>query len=173
MELAALQKELRSLIKGRASQGPSSDPYIRAVAQSPHLQIVREIALYWLAYSVEKTCPLTCNALKRRGNFDETIGAFIEHEVPPFIEDLASAFLVEQSGHLEPLVASVAQFERAILNVKRGDAGTYVIQWEHEPYSALASLMNAMPLLEPMPGAAYQTVVSGNLPDLFTVERLR
>lgn len=167
---ATQQRKLFGLTKGSYLVSEGDDPYICAVAQSEHLELVQEIVIWWRAYGLERYCPLTSAVLKRHELFDETVSTFTrEQRISPFIEKLGTTFLEEMSGHEHSLIASVAQFELALIKVKQRDAAEYVVDWEYEPYTVLNSLINNLPLDEENTEDSYRTIVSGELPKLFLV----
>jgi len=69
--------------------------------------------------------------------------------------------------HPDNLVASVAQFELALLTVRQGDPRTHVIRWDIEPHAMLTSLARGIPLVEDSQKGAYEIVVSRDIPSLF------
>ncbi len=171
MELATLQRQLRGVIKSTYQVSEGDDPYIRAVAESPRLALVQEIIAWWRAFGLERYCVLTVALLKRRDLFDQAVHTFIRTQrIYPFMEELGQAFLRQMSDHEDRVVASVAQFELALIRVKQDHTTEeYSIDWEHEPYTVLDSLINGLPLDEESVRGAYQTVVSREIPGLFKV----
>jgi hypothetical protein len=170
MELATLQRQLLGLIKFSYQVSEADDPYIRTIAQSSHLQMVREIVLWWRAYSVERYCFFTATLLKRLDCFDDAVLAFVStHSLSPFIEKLGPAFLDAMSDHADPLVASLAQFEHALIKVKKGDLTRYVVAFDHEPYVLLNSLLTGDPFDRAGTAGRYQAIIAHDIPDLFEV----
>lgn len=170
MELATLQGKLLGLIKSSYQITDDDDPYIKVVAQSEHLRMVREVVLWWRAFGVGRFCVLTSTLLKQQGMFDEAVSAFVrKRRISPFVEKLGPTFLDELSHHEDSLVASLAQFELALIKVKKGDPNDYVIDWEYDPNAVLGSILNGLPLDRERIQASYQTVVSRNVPDLFHI----
>jgi hypothetical protein len=173
MELATMQRQLRDLIKHAHHPAADEHPYIRRVAGSPGLAMVQDIILWWRAFLLEQYCRLTARVLKERQCFEETVDAFTRaRQLPPFVEDLGEAFLQEMRQHPDSLLASVAQFEYALLCVKRGSAMRYVVHWEYEPYGILHCLMQGVPLAAAQIPGRYQTVVSGDIAGHFQVRTL-
>lgn len=170
MDLAAHQRKLLGLIKSTYQGADDDDPYIRAVADSEHLRLVREIADWWRIFNLEQYCVLTSRLLKRKGLFEETVHAFSgKSGLSPYIERLGAGFLEEMSRHHDSLVASVARFELALIRIKRGDVGRYVVNWRHAPHIILDSLIRGSPYSEKEAEGLYQTVVSIDLPGLFQI----
>ncbi len=170
MDIATLQRELFRLIKSTHRVNEDTDPYIHLVAKSEHLRVVRDIVFLWRAYDLERYCVFTMALLKRKGLFEETVLTFVQKKsISPFIEKLGAAFLEEMSGHIDTLISSVARFEAALIKVKRGDTATYVVEWDHEPYSLLAGLMANTSLDDTSIRGSYRTVISKELEGLFQV----
>jgi len=170
MDLTTLQRQLRGLITSTSQVSAGDDPYIQAVAHSEHLQVVQDVIHWWRVYDVERSCVLTTTLLKQRGRWDETIGSFVRQRTStPFIEQLGTMFLETLCGHDDVLIASVAQFELALMNVKQGDAKDYLVAWAYEPYAVLASLLTDRPVDEVGARGAYRTIISRHLPQLFQV----
>src|SRR5437773_10124074 len=59
------QRGLLDLVKNRGSA--RGDPYLQRVANSRQLAMVRKIALWWRAVSLEAQCRLTAGLLKKLG----------------------------------------------------------------------------------------------------------
>lgn len=170
MNLDSLQHELFHLIQGDSPRSPETHSYILEVAVSPQLQLVRSIALWWRVFGIERFCPLTSALLRRDGTLEDLVQTFLRQtDVSPYIEQLGLAFVTEMTGHNNRLVACVAEFERALIRVKQGDANTYRIEWAHEPYAILDRLLRNLPLLESELEGRFHTIVSSHLPRLFEV----
>src|SRR5581483_27099 len=123
MDLAAHQRNLFRLVTLGRRDLTTSDPYIQAVAASPHLDLLRGVILEWREFDVERSCVLTAALLQRLGIFKEVVHDFAGLQpISPFVEKLGEAFLDYASAHPNRLVGCMAQFERAILRVKRGSA---------------------------------------------------
>ncbi|MGE0826160.1 MAG: hypothetical protein AB7G75_17090 [Candidatus Binatia bacterium] len=173
MDLAIHQRQLLGLLKGTQQITESADPYVQSVARSAHLPIVQEVIQWWREYGLEQTCPLTTTLLKRRGLFEEAVRTMGRTHLPsPFIEQLGMVFLEMLSRETDSLTASLAQFERALIQVKRGDNATYTIAWEYEPYAVLSQLLGSNGFDDSAIRGSYQTVVSHAFPELFRVVAL-
>jgi hypothetical protein len=173
MELAAMQRQLRDLIKHSYHPTADDPPYIRRVAGSPGLAMVQEIILWWRTSLLQQYCRLTAQALQARHCLAETVHAFTRaRALSPFIEELGEAFLQDMRQHPDSLLASVAQFEYALLCVKRGHEQSYVVHWDYEPYGILHCLMQGLPLATAQRRGQYQTVVSRHIPGYFQVRAL-
>jgi hypothetical protein len=170
MNLAAHQRKLLGLVRSTYEVRTDDDPYIHKVAQSRDLEEARRNVFLWRIYVLERTCALTFTLLKQRNLLKETVSAFItRHNISPFRETQAPAFLELLSGHQDSLIASVAQFELALLKVKQGDLGSYVVPWYVAPHTILHSLARDTLLEDAVPKGAYQIVISHDLPSQFQI----
>ncbi len=169
MKLETLQTQLLSLIKSSEYSG-EGEPYLHLVQHSQNLKVMQSIIFQWKAFEIEQYCVFTTALLKRKGLFDAAVQTFIEKaRISPFIERLGFLFLEEMSSSSDTLVASLAQFERALLSIKQGDEATYVIEWDYNPYALLEALLHNMPLEERRGTISFRTILSKDLPRLFQV----
>ncbi len=169
MNLATQQRALLGLIRGNGETAMGNDEYIDAVARSRDLQEARRNIFLWRTYVLERTAALTFALLKRRGLLREVLGAFItESNISPFRETQAPLFLESLCSHADPLVASVAQFELALLRVKEGDRRVFVSEWSTDPYCVLNGLAQDLPIEDAAPGN-FRVEVSNDLPYLFRI----
>jgi hypothetical protein len=167
MDLATHQRTLLGLLRSTHQVSVDDDAYIRRVAQSRDLQEARRNIFLWRIYVLERTAALTFELLKRRQLLKDTLNDFIAwHNISPFREMQAPAFLEYVSGHRDCLIASVARFELALQKVREGDPTTYVIHWNVEPGAILNSLAKRMPIENEAPGL-YRVLVSRALPHYF------
>jgi hypothetical protein len=173
MDLETLQRHLLSLIKNTEFTN-EDDPYLYLVQHSKHLKVMRSIIFLWRAYEIEQYCIFTAALLKRKGLFDEAIQTFIKKtSISPFIEKLGPMFLEEMSNHSDTLIASLARFELALIRIKQGDATTYVIEWDYNPYHLIEELLHNTPLEELSRTDSFRTILSKDLPGLFQVLSLK
>jgi hypothetical protein len=174
VELRALQTKLLGLITSTYRSTEDDDPYLGRIDGSEHLALVREIASWWQAVAIESHCRLTTALLRRRGIMDEVIDRFtFRADVSPFHRQQVGIFLDELSRHPDPVIASVAAFERALLSVTVFRSEEEVtVAWDRDPYVVLSALMWDRPLEEPVEarGLRYRTVVRADLPGSFRVE---
>jgi hypothetical protein len=171
MELALLQRKLVGLIKGSYQPAHDDPAYIRAVAGSEHLAVVRDVVHWWRAFGVGRFCVLTATLLKQRGLFDDAIRAFVSNgRVSPFIEESGPAFLEAMSTHADHLVRSLARFELALLSVKQGDPREFVVEWDHDPGAVLDAVLNGLPLSGDPAGGSFRTTLSRGIPGMFRTE---
>ena len=173
MNLATHQRKLLALFRSNDEVPPDEDAYIQRVARSKDLEEARGNILLWRVWVLERTAPLTFNLLKQRNLLQETVSAFIRgHNISPFRETQAPAFLEELSGHEDNLIACVAQFELALLKVKQGDCGFYVVRWDVDPLRILNSLARGGPVEDEAPEGAYEIHISQELPSRFRIVSL-
>ncbi len=170
MDLASHQRKMLGLIRSTYQVQADDPPYIHRVAESPDLMEARRNVFLWRVYVLERTCPLTFALLKQRNLLGKTLTTFIaSHNISPFRETQAPAFLGGLTIHADDLVASVAQFELALMKVKQGDQGRHVVHWNVEPQPILRNLATGTPIeVNPLAGI-YQIVVSASLPTNFQV----
>jgi len=172
MDLATHQRKLLGLFRSNYEVRQDDDAYIQRIARSKDLEEARGNIFLWRVWVLERTAPLTFNLIKRRHLLQETVCDFIKgNNISPFRETQAPAFLRALSGHHDSLIASVAQFELALLKVRQGDPGFYVVRWEVEPHTILNSLARGLPLEDDVPEGAYEIHISRELPSQFQIVR--
>ena len=112
-QLERQQRGLLDLIKNRGV--PPEDPYLRQVANSRELEMVREIAIWWRAFQIEDQCRFTSRLLKRCECFEDVVVTYFNnHRTSPFIEELSQDFLNSLVDHPDWLIRAVPQFELAL-----------------------------------------------------------
>jgi hypothetical protein len=176
MDLASHQRILLGLMRDTYRPGTGDAPYYHRVAASADLQEARGNVYLWRVFVLERTCVLTVALLRRRGMLEDALRAFIrQRNISPFREYQPLDFLGCLAGHRDPLVVSVSQFELAMMKVRTGDAGRYVIDWGCDPAPLLHALAQGSALPAPCAAAAggqpYRTVVARGLPHLFVINR--
>jgi hypothetical protein len=170
MKLATHQRKLLGLFRCTYQPGADEDAYIQRVAQSDDLDEARRNIFLWRIYVLERTCALTFTLLKQRKLLQQIVSAFIaQHNISPFRETQAPAFLESLSGHPDHLIASVAQFEFALMKVRRGDPASYAVPWSVEPHGVLNSLARDLPIESDLAEGAYRILVSRDLPSYFAI----
>ena len=171
MDLAAHQRALLELIEaGPGAAGADDDEYLRSVAASDGLRVLREIVAHWEAYDVRRTCPLTATALERSGRFAEAVGAVRFEASSAFLDERVSTFLDDVADAEGGVVASVARFERALVAVRRGEPGRHVIEWDRDPAVVVNGLLEGRWLADEAEPGRYRTVVDPASPELVTIE---
>lgn len=172
MNLATHQRTLLGLIRDNPAVQLHGDPYFLKVACSPDLQEARGNIALWRVYVLERTCVLTVELLRQNGHFDAVLQEFIRTQnLSPFREYQPLAFLAALDAHPDPLLASVSQFELALMKVRDGDPGIYEVDWTVNPYEVLHGLAQRLPFVATSDGSHYLTRVAGHLPHHFEVER--
>jgi hypothetical protein len=170
MDLAAHQRTLLELLRSGISIDANDDPYLHHVAHSPDLQEGRRNIFLWRVFVLERTAVLTVALLRQRHLFEATLNDFIAgHNISPFRETQGPDFLETLCTHPDPLVASVAQFERALLKVNNGDSASYVVDWKVEPHGVLHCLARGLPLDGELGEGDYRILISRDLPRKFEI----
>lgn len=169
--LAERQRVLLAMIKSRELPRAPHDGYLAAVAASPGLQALIGIERFWKEYSVQSRCPFTAGLLRQRGLLRDEVTCLIrEEKLPPFIEEMTRLFLVRAADHPDPLVATLARFEHALLLGAEGDPAEHRIEWSQDPYYVLGCLLDDRPIDTDRSVGRFVTVVSPAIPDRFRVE---
>lgn len=172
MDLADHQRILLGLLRTNYQVRQEDDQYFHQVAQSKDLEEARSNIFLWRVYVLERTCVLTTALLRQRRLLDAALQAFIKsHNISPFREYQPLAFLESLADHPDALVASVSQFELALMKVREGDAGSYVVAWHVDPRGVLNSLALDLPLEAAQLTGAFLTRIARDVPHFFTIER--
>jgi len=170
MDLATHQRKLLGLVRSTYQAGSDDDAYIQAVARSKDLEEAWRNIFLWRVYVLQRSCVLTFRLLKRRQVLDEAVSAFIaQRNISPFRETQGPAFLEMLSGHGDSVIASVAQFELALMKVRNGDSRSYTIAWCVDPNIVLGSLAKDIPFEDFVPEGLYEVVVSREFSSLFQI----
>lgn len=170
MNLADCQRKLLGLFRDTYQVSAVDDSYIHKVALSKCLGEGRRNILLWRIYVLERTCPLTVTLLRRRNLLEKTVNSFIaRNNISPFRETQAPAFLEDLNAHRDSLIASVSQFELALMKVRQGDSRPYVVSWDVEPIGILNSLALDAPFDGKIPEGLFQILVSREVPGQFQI----
>ncbi len=162
-QLEAHQRGLLDLIKSRGD--PSDDPYLRRVAGSRELAMMREIAVWWRALQLETQCYFTSRLLKRLGCFDELIVTYFNRNATsPFVEELSRDFLAWLCSQQDPLIHAVSQFEHAFLEARAGSEEAFEVLWDRHPDLVFRALEDGGNLPVPEPGHVYRMRIDRGLP---------
>lgn len=158
MNLARMQRELAALIRGEAVSG--ADDYTAAAASSVGLEMTRQIIASWRELLLRRSCLLTVALLEQRGRLAGALGDLAFRHLPAYGEAAACAFLDQFANDDDALVAAVARFELAAIDVRYGetDAAT-TIAWPNPPDEVVNRLMLGQPVDE-LPSGDYTVVVS-------------
>jgi uncharacterized protein len=156
------QRAMRDLIRGRAV---ADNPYIAAAAASTGLDVTRDTIRGWQRFRLDRHCRLTAAMLRRRGRYDDVLADVARGATSPYIEELSGAFLDAASACGDPLVATIAAFERALL---RDDATETSVEWPCDPYPILGALLVGAELPD-VASAPHRTTVSSAIYGRFRV----
>lgn len=171
MELALLQRTLQALIKGTCRVTEDSPSYIRTVAASGHLAMVRDVVQWWRAFQVSRFCVLTSSVLQRQARFDSVVAAYLrERCFSPFIDEFGVDFLDWIASDPDRLVQSVAQFELTLLELKRGAGEGRTVQWDRDPEQVLDALLSRADLPPPDATRCFLTIFDGGAAGTFSTE---
>jgi len=171
VDLAAHQRIMLGLVRSSYRVQPDDDAYFHRVANSSDLQEARGNILFWRIYVLERTCVLTVALLRRLQRLETVLQAFMQqHNISPFREFQPLAFLASLADHPDHLVASVSQFELALMKVRNGDPACHIVSWQVEPQGVLMSLAQGTRPDTEAPAGAYTTRISRELPFLFEIQ---
>lgn len=161
-QLELYQRGLLDLVKRRGVA--PEEPYLRRVAESRAIAIVREIAVWWRVFQIEAQCRFTSRLLKRLDCFHEVVTLYFNgNRTSPFVEELTRDFLSSLSTHETRLIRTVARFEYALLEVRTGCIGDFEIIWDRHPDLVLKALDNGNQLPPPEPEFVYRMRVAAHL----------
>ena len=169
-DLECQQRGLLALLKKRGWQ--REDPYLSRVAESAGLPLLRKIARWWIAVSIEAQCRYTSRLLKRSGDFEGAVERFYARRgAVPFIEELGFEFLRQMIEHKDVLVRSVASLEYAALLGQYGRDGTCEILWDRHPEKTISALECGDDLPASEPGWFYRLQFIGGQPPTMRCSR--
>ncbi|MCS3798489.1 hypothetical protein GGD38_003859 [Chitinophagaceae bacterium OAS944] len=162
------------LIKSTYEPCEQDSVYLRELRTSRELCLVKEICIWWRCFQIENYCPLTSEWLKQQNLLEHCIEEYYQNtNVPSYIEQAGIAFLEYILSHIADSVAhSIAAFERAMIQVKRGDLREYIISWDYEPYAVLSGILYKTPYDQVNAKGQYKVAVSYNIPGLFNVVKM-
>lgn len=151
--------------------GPDNDISYHRITACPDLQAARGNIYLWQVYALERSCALTLELLRQRGELVAMLRRFIKNDNgSPFRQYQPLAFLASLADHADPVVVSVSQFELALFKVHSGDAATYTVRWTVDPHDVLYCLARGLPFLAIVDGCIFVTHVASSLPHGFTVQ---
>jgi hypothetical protein len=172
MSLEDHQRGLLNLIKSRGAA--PTDAYLRQVAASPGLAVVRETALFWRAFQLQSQCPFTCRLLKRLGCFEALLADYFSmNSTSPYVEELSKDFLRWLLFHDNALIGAVSQFEYAALQAKADSGEVFEILWDRDPDSVLLALQNDSELPGTEESCTYRVRIDRNLSSGISCSRQR
>jgi hypothetical protein len=138
-QLEGQQRGLLALIKNRTTT--VDDPYLKQIADSRGLAMLREIVFWWRALQLEAQCRFTSRLLKRLRCFDAAVLAYFNNNpTSPFIEKLSRDFLEFLNSDPDPLIRSVSQFEWAFMQARAGSTKSFEVLWDRHPDHVIVAL---------------------------------
>lgn len=165
IRLELYQRGLLDLVKKRGVS--PEDPYLRCVAESRALVVVREIAVWWRVFQIEAQCRFTSRLLKHLQCFQEVVTSYFNsNRTSPFVEELSRDFLSSLRTHDVLLIRTMAHFEYAFLEVRAGCAGGFEIEWDRHPDLVFQALDNGTELPGPEPECVYRMRIARELPGM-------
>lgn len=171
MDLATHQRALADLIESGSLHGSSADDaYLRQVAHSPGLRVVREIIAHWEAYDVRRSCPLTATALDLAGRLDQLLHVIPFGATSAFSESRSRLFLEQTAAREHGLIRSIARFELALLLVTRGDQHRHVIDWDRDPRLLIDRLTQGRWSPDQARPGRYRTIIAAEIPGFIAIE---
>ena len=169
--LRQMQTGLRDLIKQHGMSTSEHAAYLSEVEASSALEVVREIVIWWRWQAVAEHFPLTVRLLRNLGELEDALQLLVgSPELSPLHAELWDQFFRLAADSPDPLISSLVQFERAMLDAHSGALGTEtVIEWPTDPYPVLEALTSGRRLDAEPPAAPHQVVVSPGEPPRFHV----
>ena len=160
MNLARMQRNLAALIRGETVA--EGDAYTAAAAASGGLHATRQIIASWRELMLRRTCLLTVALLEQRGRLDAALADLAGRHLPAYGEAAASAFLDQFAGDADSLLAAVARFELAAIEVRYGEGDIRIsIDWPNPPDEVIDRLMLGRPIDAALPAGEYRMIVTG------------
>jgi hypothetical protein len=133
---------------------------------------LREMAAWCRGFALESASPWTVRLLKRLGRFQASVEAFYSRgSVAAYSEKAGEQFLFRMSADREPLVASMARLELALMRMIEGSEDEYLVEWDRDPEPVFQALRSGSELPGAEAGARYRTLVSRDIPGLVRCER--
>lgn len=170
--LADYQRSIRDLLKKRTT-GAALDPHLSEVAQSRELGLLREIAVWWREMAVNDNCSWTAGLLRKYGVLHQVVESFYCSEnVSSYVDRAGEQFLELLSAHTDPLIASLARFELAVMKVRKGGPEEYIIIFDRNPDSVFVCLKNGGEVPPADPEWHYHARVSHRIPGLVSCDRV-
>ena len=157
------QRGLLDLVKGRGA--PPDDTYLKRVARSRELAMVRSIARWWRAYTLERQCPFTSKLLRREERFDRLVADYFDaNATSPFAEEVGLDFLRRLEATEAPLTRAVARFDRALLELRMGSGDDADLRWDRHPGDLFTAIESGGALPPVEVGSVYRMRVLGPAP---------
>ena len=83
-----------------------------------------------------------------------------------------SQFLSGLEAHENEIIACLARFERALMDVYEGVRDSATVRWRHDPHAVLEAVTRGAGLCEVGPSGEYETRVDSTLSGLFEIRSL-
>jgi len=172
MDLAAHQRALYELIHADSSAEHLSDSYLRKVAASDGLRVVRDILAHWQAFDVRRSCPLTARALGHLGQFEQVVREVPFATADAYLDSRSRLFL-DHVARRGGMIGSVARFERALIDVRRGERQPRTVEWDRDPTPIINGLLEGRWLAALAKRGRYQTVIDPSLAELVRIDLVK
>jgi hypothetical protein len=171
LPLAELQQKLLGLIKNSYVPSPEDDQYFHQVAQSPNLQLIKEIALWWRQNHLERYCFFTSRFLKATGQMEiTTAGYYQANNHSSFIEEIGPHFLQWLVGHTIGLTHVIARFELGMMAINQEEVYEDEIIWPCDPLPVIHALIQGNLSAESIQSGHYRMTISDKIIGAFDVE---
>ena len=178
MELIYLQRAMAHLVRVDMVAACPAEPdfarYLHTVSRSTGLKVMREVIREWRYLLLRQGCPLTTGALAGADCFESSVEQYMsEQGLDPLAQNLAARFMTWVANRRDDDIASVARFEHALIDVRRGvSTEAVVVAWKCPPIAAFSAALRAQPLPQPHPCVTHTTEVAANLPGGFVIREI-
>ncbi|MGB3181813.1 MAG: hypothetical protein WBB45_10515 [Cyclobacteriaceae bacterium] len=160
MKLKDFQQNVLNALKDRPLFS-EEHPYFTTLKDSYPYRLTQETVVYWRASQISRICVLTTRYLQAKGRLGEVIlQLYREQSLSNFAEEISFFFLDRMSGSEDPVLASVAAFERSHLGLRFRRSTPPVAYWQYAPAGILHALMKNEYSDECLIDGGFVTVVS-------------
>jgi hypothetical protein len=171
-DVSGLAEHQRAMAAVVVTGEPGGDPRVDRLVGTPELALLREIGAGWQGLGLRMHCPLTAQALGRRGRWEAAVDGFARRPgVSEHLHVQSRQFLEGLAGHRDPLIAAVARFERSLLAADdRRERDDYVvIDWPCDPVALIRALAAGDAVL-PDEAAPHRSTAPAHTPAVLTVQ---
>ena len=173
LPLAKLQKKLLGLIKNFYAPSAKDEAYFHQVAQSPNLQLVKDIALWWRQNHLERYCFFTSRFLKSTGQMEAVTAQYYHYNNhSSFIEEIGPQFLKWLQKNSKGLTSAIARFEAGMIAVNKGEIYEDEIMWPCDPLPVIHALINGNLCNESIQEGKFRMILSDKITSTFEVEEM-
>lgn len=173
MDLKTYQQLLRDTIKEREMEAVPEAPFWDTLKKSRELQITYRIVVYWRRLQLQNYCRFTTQWLKKLGKLETSIlELYKKHAISPFADEWSLFFLEKVAEKEGGLTASIALFERAMLQMHAGEVEQSEINWDCNPEKVLNMLLKSSEEDMEMHRGKFLTIVDKELEGGFEIYRL-